>query len=243
MVVIMADPIEKVNLDQLTKRAVRAFWMDGLWELALVGALLTTGIWGIFYVHFVAFPVSTWPFLQEWGRDSVWLGLLILIAALAIYIWGAWIVVKKLKRAWISPYVGHAQHKFFMPVEDKVYLWYFLLYLAGVGLLYGFFALVKGGVYVMSVPFIISPAAALWVVGRKYAIRRYEWFAAIGLLLSVLLELLLTWPASYQHGPQNFLNVRPEWGSPALPCFVWSIIFLVSGLIGLITIRRGSHET
>ena len=238
----MKKPVEKTNLDQLTKRAVRAFWLDGLWDLVLAGALLITGIWGIFYVHFVAFPVSTWPFLQEWERDSVWLGLLVLIAALAIYVWWAWIVVKKLKRIWISPYVGHAEHKFFLPLENRTYLWYFISYLVGIGLLYGLFAWTKGGVHVMSVPFIISPAAALWAVGRLYSIRRYLCAASIGLLLSILLELLLTWPASYQHGPQNFLNVRPEWGSPALPCFVWTIIFLISGIIGFITIRRESRD-
>jgi hypothetical protein len=240
---IMAEPAEKTNLDQLTRRAIRAFWLDGLWDLAIVGALLITGFWGIFYVHFVAFPQSTWPFLQEWGRDSVWLGLLVLIAALGIYVWGAWVVVKKLKRAWISPYTGHAEHKFFMPLENRTYLWYFILYLVGIGLLYGLFTWTKGGVHVMSVPFIISPAAALWAVGRLYSIRRYLWAASIGLLLSILLELLLTWSASYQQGPQNFLNVRPEWGSPALPCFIWAFIFLVSGLVGLITVRRGAHET
>jgi hypothetical protein len=235
---IMDERSIKTGLDQLTERAVRAFWIDGLWEMALVGALLITGFWGIFYVRFVAFPESTWPFLQEWGRDSIWMGLLTLIAVLAIYLWGAWIVVKKLKRAWISPYAGHAEHRFFMPIDTRTYLMYFLFYFAGIGLLYGLFAWIKGGIHLMSVPFILSPAVALWVVGRKYAIRRYEWFAIIGFISTILLELLLTWPASYQHGPQNFLNVRPEWGSPALSCFVWAAIFLISGLIGFISFRR-----
>jgi len=235
---IMADPVEKINLDQITKRTVRAFWMDGLWDLALVGVLLIMGIWGTFYVQFVAFPESTWPFLQEWGRDVVWVGLLSLIVAITGYVWIAWIVVKKLKRLWIAPVAGYSQHKFFMPVGGKVYLWYFILYLIGIAILYGLFAWIKGGVYVMSVPFIISPAAALWVVGRRYRIRRYLWAAGIGLFLSTLLELLLTWPASYQKGPQDILNVRPEWGNPFLPCLVWAFIFLGSGLIGLITVRR-----
>ena len=235
----MAEPVEHANLDELTNRAVRAFWLDGLWELALVGVLLITGIWGTFYVQFVAFPESTWPFLQGWGRDVVWVGLLTLIVALTGYVWMAWIVVKKLKRYWIAPIAGHAEHKFFMPVEKKVYLWYFLMYMAGIALFYGLFAWVKGGVYVMSVPFIISPAAALWVVGRRYSIRRYRWAAGIGLVLSTVLELLFTWPATYQHGPQDIFNVRPEWGSPTLPCLVWASVFLVSGVIGLISVRRG----
>ena len=167
------------------------------------------------------------------------MGLLTLIGALAGYVWIAWIVVKKLKRHWIAPIAGYAQHRFFMPVGGKVYLWYFILYLLGIALLYGLFAWVKGGVYVMSVPFIISPAAALWVVGRRYSIRRYRWAAGIGLVLSTVLELLFTWPATYQHGPQDIFNVRPEWGSPTLPCLVWASVFLVSGVIGLISVRRG----
>jgi hypothetical protein len=234
----MTDHVGKSNLEKLTDRTVRAFWLDGLWDLALFGTLMITGIWGIFYVQFVAFPESAWPFLHELGRDSIWLGLLVLIVTLVIYNWAAWIVVKRLKRLFIAPYFGHAEHRYFMPVGTKVYLWYILLYFAGIGLLYGLFAWIKGGAHVMSVPFIISPAAALSVVGRKYAIRRYEWLAGIGLLLSVLMELLFTWPASYPHGPQNFLNVRAEWGSPALPCFIWAAIFLVSGWIGFITVRR-----
>ena len=238
----IVDPVEKINLDQLTKRSVRTFWLDGLWDLAIVGALILMGIWGTFYVQFVAFPESAWPFLQEWGRDVVWVGLLTLIIALAIYVWIAWMAVKKLKRVWIAPVAGYAQHKFFMPVGGKVYLRYLILYLVGIALLYGLFAWIKGGVYVMSVPFIISPAAALWVVGRMYRIRRYVWAAGIGLLLSTLLELLLTWPASYQNGPQDLFNVRPEWGSPILPCLVWASVFLVSGLIGLITVRRGLKD-
>jgi hypothetical protein len=36
--------------------------------------------------------------------------------------------------------------------------------------------------------------------------------------------------------------VRPEWGSPVLPCLVWASVFLVSGLIGLITVRRGLKD-
>jgi len=230
------------NLDQLTKRAVRTFWMDGLWDLALVGALILTGFWGMFYVQFVAFPDSTWPFLLELSRNSVWIGLLGLVIALALYNWVAWVVVKRLKRLWISPRVGHAEHRFIMPVKSKVYLWYFILYLLGIGLLYGLFAWTKGGVHVMSVPFIMSPAAAFWVVGRVYSIRRYQWFSVIGLLLATILELLLTWPASYQRGTQGFLNVRPEWGSPALPCFIWAALFLLSGLIGFIQVRGLQHE-
>jgi hypothetical protein len=238
----MTEFVQNATLDELTRRSVRAFWVDGLWDLAIVGALLMTGFWGIFYVQFVAFSETTWPFLQDLGRQVIWLGLLALIVVLAIYIWAAWIIVRKLKRIWVATLIGYVEHKFFLPVESRTYLRYFILYLVGIDLLYGLFAWIKGGVYVMSVPFIISPAVALWVVGRRYAIRRYEWFAVIGLLLAIFLELLLTWPASYFHGQQDFLNVRPEWGSPALPCFVWATIFLISGLIGFISFQRGSHE-
>ena len=239
---MMNVPDNKDYLDQLTKRAVRAFWMDGLWELAYIGALFLVGVWGMFYVQFVAFPKTTWPFLPEMGKDIIWMGLLGLVCILAFYIWLAWIVVRRLKLLWISPLMGHAKHKFFMPLESKTYLRYFILYFSGIGLLLGLFTLTKGGAHLMSVPFIISPAAAFWVIGRIYAIRRYQWFSVIGLLLSILLEIVLTWPASYHQGPQGFLNILPQWGSPALPCFIWSAVFLISGLIGFISVQRQHHE-
>ena len=116
---LMTNHDDLSNLNQMTKRAVRAFWMDGLWDLASVGALILIGVWGMFYVQFTAFPVSVWPFLSQLGRNAIWLGLLGLAIGLAIYFWFAWIVVNKLKRLWISPYVGHAQHRFIQPVKPK----------------------------------------------------------------------------------------------------------------------------
>jgi hypothetical protein len=238
----MADSFIGSQLDQLTKRTVRTFWLDGLWELVLVGALILFGAWGIYYVQLVAFPESTWPFLHGLGRNTAWIGLFVIVVILAVYVWLGWKILKRLKRLWISPLIGHAQHTFFMPVEAKVYRWYFVLYLLGIGLLYGLFAWIDGGVHVMSVPIIISPAAIYWAIGRIYAILRYQWTAILGLVVAITLELLLTWPAAYQSGPQDFLNIRPEWGSPALPSFIWAAVFLISGLIGFITVRRGQYE-
>ena len=48
----MTDHAGVSNLDQLTRRAVRSFWMDGVWELAIGGAFLLVGFWGMFYVQF-----------------------------------------------------------------------------------------------------------------------------------------------------------------------------------------------
>jgi hypothetical protein len=234
---------EATGLDQLTKRAVRSFWVDGLWDVAIGGMLLLIGVWGMLYVQFVAFPSWTWPFGQEMGGEVVWLGLLILVSALAIYIWIAWIIVKKLKRILVSPYRGHAEHRFFLPVDQKVYVWYFILYIVGLGLLYALFTWSKGGFSVMSVPLIISPAAILWATGRIYGIRRYQGIAVLGLILALSLELLLTTTANYTLGPRNFLDVLPQWGSPALPSFIWAAMFTLSGLIGYVDIRRLRHES
>lgn len=231
------------GIDQYTKQAVRAFWLDGLWELAFVGVLLMIGIWGMLYIQFVAFPSSTWPFLEEVGGHVVWSGLFILVAALATYIWIAWIIVKKLKRILVAPYTGHAEHPFFLPIDSKVFLWYFILYILGHGLLYGLFSFSKGGFAMTSVPLIISPAAIFWGIGRVYNIQRYQLLAPGGLVLAVLLELLLTTPADYTLGPRNFLDVLPQWGSPALPSFIWAVMLGISGLIGLIHIRRSQHES
>ncbi len=229
------------ELAQLTNRAVRSFWMDGLWDLAFAGVFLLIGLWGAVYVSLIAFHSSTWPAFQDLGESVVWLGLLFLIAVLVPVIWLAWIIVKRLKRRFIAPYTGHAEHRFFMPVDRTVYLWYFLLYAIGLGSLYGIFTWLKGGPYMMSVPIIISPAAIFWAIGRVYGMRRYQFIAVIGLILAVSFEMLLTTQADYMMGPRNFLDVLPAWGCPTLPCLVWAVMSIVGGLAGLISVRRLEH--
>lgn len=229
------------RLTELTNRAVRSFWIDGLWDLAFAIVFFLIGLWGAFYVSYVAFQSSTWPAFQDMGKNVVWLGLLVLIIVLMLIIWTAWIIVKRLKRTIISPYMGHAEHRFFMPVDRRVYVWYFILYAIGLGLLYVLFSYLKGGPYVMSVPFIISPAAIFWATGSVYGIRRYQLVAVIGLILALSLELLLTTQADYMIGPRNFLDVIPVWGCPTLSCLVWAVMCAVSGLIGLVSARRIKH--
>jgi len=230
------------TLDQLTKRSVRSFWMDGLWDLVIAGMLLIIAVWGLFYIKFVAFPSWTWPFLQDLGQSIVWMGLLLLVLGLTVYIWIMWIVVKILKNRLIYPFTGFAEHRFFLPIDPKVFGWYVILYFTGLGLLYGLFSWIKGGLNMMSIPFIISPAAILFGVGWFYGIRRYLWIAGIGLVLSLLLELFVTTQANYMAGPQNFLDTLPQWGSPSLPCLVWAGLFMISGLIGLINVRSEERE-
>lgn len=229
---------QTADLTRLTNLAVRSFWMDGLWDLAFVSIFLLLGLWGAFYVSFVAFPIATWPAFQVLGKSMVWLGLLALIIMLIPFIWIAWIIVKYLKRAVISTYMGHVEHRFLMPVDRKLFAWYFALYVIGLGLLYGLFNWIKGGPYVMSVPFIVSPAAIFWATGRVYGIRRYQLIAVIGLILALSVELMLTTQANYTTGPRNFLDVNPAFGCPTLPCLVWAVMCAISGLIGLVGVRR-----
>lgn len=229
-------------LDRYTKRSVRSFWMDGLWDLVISGMLVIIAVWGAIYVQIAAFPSWTWPFFQNAGRSMVWIGLLILVAGLALYIWGMWMVVKLVKKRMVAPYTGFAEHRFIMRVDHKVYGWYLILYICGLGILYGLFAWISGGVHMMSVPFIISPAAILVGVGWYYQIRRYLWLAAVGLVLAFLLEIFATTQANYLAGPQNYLNILPQWGSPVLPCLVWAALFLVSGVLGLAGTWRRAHE-
>lgn len=226
------------DLDQLTKRAVRSFWMDGLWEIACAGIFLIIGLWGIVYVRYLAFPPRTWHFQLNLGKHIIWIGLVALVLVLGIYTTVAWFLVKLLKRRWVSPYIGRVEHKFFFPTDPKVFKWYGALYIVGLGMLYGIFIWIKGGAYVLSVPFIISPAAILWGIGQVYDIYRYKVAAFSGFTISLLLELLLTTQADYMQGPANVLQVLPQWGTPFLPCLVWSVLLIVSGLIGLASIRR-----
>ncbi len=230
------------TLDHLTKRSVRSFWMDGLWDLVTAGMLLIIAFWGFYYLKFVAFPRWTWPFFQDSGRTIVWIGLLILVLGLNVYFWIMWFVLKKLKSRLIYPYTGVAEHRFFLPMDTKVYIWYGIIYIMGLGILYGMFSLVKGGFSVMSIPFIISPAAILVGVGWFYGIRRYLWIAVIGLSLALVLELFFTTQADYIAGPRNFLDLLPQWGSPTLPCLVWAVLFTISGLIGFINVRSQARE-
>lgn len=229
------------DLTQLTNLAVRAFWIDGLWDFAFVGVFLLLGVWGAYYASLIGFNPSTWYAFQDLGRNVVWLGLLILITALAVLIGIEWIIVKHLKRTYIAPYLGYADHRFLMPVDRKVYTWYFVLYVLGLLCLYALFYWLKGGVYVLSVPFIISPAAIYWATGKVYAIRRYQFIALTGFILALALELLLTTPADYMAGPRNFLDVIPAYGSPAIPCLVWALMCAISGVIGLLSMRRMIH--
>ncbi|HEY69928.1 MAG TPA: hypothetical protein G4O08_05010, partial [Anaerolineae bacterium] len=232
------NPGDAPNIRQLTKQSVRAFWLDGLWDLAFVGVFVLTGAWGAIYLRFIAYPSVTWPFLREIGRDTVWIGLAVFFCALAAYISAAWWVVRRLKRQLVDERRGYAEHRFFMPIGWKTLLFYFLLCGLGTGLMYGFFLHVSGGLRVLSVAAIISPAVACLVIGRTYGIRRYVWIAVVGFVLVLSLELLITSTASYAAGPANFLDVLPAWGSLALPSFIWAGMFAISGLIGLIGIRR-----
>lgn len=230
------------TIDQLTKQSVRSFWMDGLWDLVIAGMLLIIALWGFFFTQFVAFPSWTWPFMVELGKNIAWIGLLLLIALLILYFWIMWIAVKKLKELLVYPYTGYAEHRFFLPVDQKAYTWYIVIYISGLGLLFILFSWIKGGLSMMSIPFIISPAAILVGIGLIYEIRRYLWIAGIGFVMALLLELLITTQANYLAGPQNFLDTLPQWGSPTLPCLVWAGLFTISGLIGLINVRSQERD-
>lgn len=231
------------SLDQLTKQSVRAFWLDGLWDLAVAGMLLLIAIWGYYYTIFAAFPRWTWPFFQESGKNTIWIGLILLVLGLTAYFWLMWMLVKELKHRLIYPHTGIAEHRFFLPMDRKVYFWYGILYLSGLGMLYGFFFWIQGGFRVMSIAFIISPAAILFAIGWLYRINRYVWIAGIGFTLALTLELLATSPANYSLGPVNFLDTLPAWGCPTLPCLVWAGMFLISGLAGLLNVRRRARES
>lgn len=233
--------------DQLTRRSVRAFWDDGLWDLASVGVAIITAIWGHAFVRLMAFPHRTWPWPFETeqsgarGTYEFWLLLGAYIAVIVLYVWCAWKVVLRLKAKWVEPHTGEVRHPFLLTLEPKTLGLYFVLYLGGIAALAGVYSLLLGGPHMYSAIFTMSPVAITYAIGHVYDLNRYKWIAIIAFLLCIGLELLLTTPAVPMRSPVNFLDVSPEYGSATLPMIVWAVMWTISGVVGMSTFRREYH--
>ena len=233
-----------VSPDEYTRRSVRAFWADGLWDIAMVGFAIITGIWGHVLVRVLAFPRSTWPwpFAAEHFRVELaympWLLLGVYVAAIALYFWCAWRVVLWLKAKWVEPYTGKVKHSFLLPIDPRTLLLYVVLYLGGLAALAGLYSLVVDGTRIYSAVWTASPAAIYFAIGRGYSLGRYRWTALAGIVFPAVLEITVTTPITCSGPPTSFLHVCPGWGSAALPMAVWAVLWFCSGLVGITNVRR-----
>jgi len=235
-----------VTPDEYTRRTVRAFWEDGLWDFATAGMLLLMGWWMRVLSYLMSFPVWTWPWpFRPAGQhaDTSWQVSAWSLAAIVgtiVYTWLAWKAVLWLKERWVAPHVGSVRHPFFLRLEPRFAVTYLGLYIASLALLSLLFNWLKGGPHFLSLTIATSFSAAYLALGRTYRLPRYIVLSVLGLLVSVALELN-TRAASYQHGPLNAWEADPFAGNPTLACLVFAVLLIGSGVVGLLSVRRGAY--
>jgi len=238
--------ISPVSVDSFSDRATRAWWADGLWELAMAGFWAITALWLYPLVQTLAFPswAWPWPFITEEHNNplstqiTLWaIGLFLIWMA---YIILAWFLIGRVKRRFVAPRLGDVRQKFPLPMRRSFGLIFFAVYVLGCVVLSALFWKVKGGPQLFSVFGIASFAGVMYLVGRKFDIRRFRWVSIIGTVSSVLAELLTT-NAVYMDGPKNFMDVSPLYGNPSLICLIWAGILVVSGSVTLHRILRLPH--
>jgi len=238
-----SSPISAASVDNYFHRALRAWWADGLWELAMAGFWAITALWLYPLVQTLAFPSWTWPwpFITEQHINPLstqitfWaIGLFFIWMA---YIFLAWLLIDRVKRRFVAPRLGDVRHTFFLPLGRGFGLIFFAVYVLGCVVLSILFWKVKGGPHLFSVFGIASFAGVMYLVGRKFDIRRFRWIAIIGTVLCVLAEMATT-NAVFLNGPKHFMDVSPLYGNPSLPCLIWVGILVVSGFITLREILR-----
>lgn len=244
----MTAPSSSLPLDTYTRRAVRSWWADGLWDFAIAGFFVLLAGWAHILVRVLAFPTWAWPwpFITDEVinpmQTQVMLWELAIIPLAAAYGWGAYKLVDRLKQGWLAPRQGYVQHGFWLKTAPQMWLVYLLLYL---GLIVVFGALnlwLAGGARWGSLLCTTAPGAILLVIGQTYALPCYRFSGAAGLLLCGLVEWFLTTNAVFK-GPKNFLDVSPELGNPAIPLLIWAVLFAITGALGLAgVLRREPHE-
>ncbi len=237
------SPVSAVSVDNYFQRTLRAWWADGLWELAMAGFWAITALWLYPLVQTLAFPSWTWPwpFITEEHINplstqiTLWaIGLFLIWMA---YIFLAWLLISRVKQRYVAPRLGDVRHKFFLPLGRSFGLVFFAVYVLACVLLSALFWRVLGGPHLFSVFGIASFSGVLFMVGIKFDIRRFRWISILGTAGCVLAELATT-SAVYMDGPKNFMDVSPLYGNPSLPCLIWAGMLVVSGIITLRGILR-----
>ncbi|MBN1440450.1 MAG: hypothetical protein JW929_13660 [Anaerolineales bacterium] len=232
-----------VSSDAFTRRSIRAWWADGLWDLALAGFWAITALWTYPLVIALAFPSWSWPWpfitkepINPLKNEVAFWGAALLAVWIA-YIFLAWLLVTGLKRRFVAPRLGDVRHAFFLPIGRSFGLIFAAAYALGCLALAFLFWKARGGPHLFSVFMIVSFAGVMYLVGRKFDIRRYRWIAAAGSGLCIAAELLTT-NAVYLEGPKHFLDVSPFYGNPSLPSLIWAALLLISGITAFRRVLR-----
>lgn len=236
-----------VDVVELRRQAVRSWWADGLWDFAMAGFFGLMAIWSYVLMRVMSFPSWSWPWpfitdepINPMQREiGLWmLGGVVLLAA---YSYGAYRVVQAIRSRQLAHVQGEVRHPFWLALEKRVWVSYLILFIIVTALYTGINTLVLGEMRYYSVLFTTAPAVMLFVVGLTYRLKRYQWVAVAGLVLSIGLEWLATTSADYMQGPRNFLDVPAYSGNPAIALLVWFAICIASGSIALTHALRGDH--
>lgn len=235
----MSTQPNTLPLQTFTRRAVRSWWADGLWDFAVAGFFFITAGWSYFLVRVNLFPSWTWPWPFQTSEvinpmhDQILLWTIGIVPLVAVYMWLTYQLVSYLKANWLASRQGDVRHAFWIRLETKVLVTYLVAYLGVTVLLAAVFLWLTGSPRYYSALCISAPFAILLSISGTYALPRYRYGALAGLAAGLLTELLLTQPANYQTGPLNFFDVPPQFGNPAIPLLIWAIVFLVSGTVAL----------
>jgi hypothetical protein len=238
----MTTQPSSISLQSLTQRSVRAWWADGLWDLAVAGFCLLTAAWVHVFVRVYSFPTWTWPwpFITAETVNPMQVQFLLWVVGFipfcAAYTYGAYRLVAMLKTRWLASRQGDVRHPFWLKVEPRVWVLYLFGYLGLFVVLTWLTLAVTGGAHLFSTIVIAAFTAILLALGSTYALSRYLWGGAIGLVIGMLVELFATTHAETMVGPRNLLDVGAMYGNPAIPLLIFAGVFVITGLVGLVQV-------
>ena len=200
----------EITVDALIRRAVRAWWVDGLWDFAVAGMMALLAGWIYILVRFIAFPAWTWPVIPSETTNpfqaQLTLWFLAILPVGAAYAWATFRLVQGLKSRWLASRQGDVRHPFWMKLSPKVLVGYSFTCLAVFILASALALAFTGGPHWFSAIVIAAPAAMLVSLGIVYTLPRYWIAGVVGLLACLALDILATTPANYQLGPTGFLR-------------------------------------
>jgi len=245
----ITSPVLPGPLNEVKKRAVRAWWEDGIADLLLAPGLLLLGIWMHGLTALAEYPLAgcPWPLslAPEGPTTKLTLGLLWGVGGFALvllYLLPIFFVVKKLKRRFIAPIRGEINHPFWVPVETSLAIIYAIGFvLATVGLVQ-LNRLVTGDLRYTSAVFSASFAMINLALGLVYHLRRYLVLAAAGPVLTCAAEWFLVEHASRATGPQHFLQASAYNGHPLLTLCIWAGLYALCGAYGLYHTLKVNHD-